>query len=62
MKGQLNGMMRQGTETAWEKEMNPRNVIVKNPSRPVWAGGWHAPLFHPHPLPVVKTCRHLGVG
>ena len=37
--------MGQGMETAWEKETNSQSVVMK----PVWAGGWHGPSFHPVP-------------
>lgn len=47
MKGQLERLDGEGMETAWEKET--KSVTIRNPARPVWAGGWQAPSFHPAP-------------
>lgn len=45
-------------ETAWEKETDPWSVI----RRPVSAGGWCAPSFHPTPTTWAQDLLAHGVG
>lgn len=38
-----------GMETTRRRRPNSRTAVLRNPERPVWARGWHAPSFHPTP-------------